>query len=80
MYPKDITNEVHDDGEIWAQGQYEMAQAFGRDIATKIILQSNWSLTPNAKFSDGAKARKQVSKQMLFYMADNMLLKSIVFG
>ncbi len=35
VYPKDITNEVHDDGEIWAQGQYEMAQAFGRDVATK---------------------------------------------
>ncbi|PFN67203.1 peptidase M36 [Bacillus cereus] len=59
VYPKDITNEVHDDGEIWAQGQYEMAQAFGRDVATKIILQSHWSLTPNSKFSDGAKAIKQ---------------------
>ncbi len=56
VYPKDITNEVHDDGEIWAQGQYEMAQAFGRDVATKIILQSHWSLTPNAKFRDGAKS------------------------
>ena len=50
---------MHDDGEIWAQGQYEMAQAFGRDVATKIILQSHWSLTPNSKFSDGAKAIKQ---------------------
>ena len=37
VYPKDITNEVHDDGEIWAQGQYEMAQAFGRDVATKLF-------------------------------------------
>ncbi|HDR7634838.1 peptidase M36 [Bacillus mycoides] len=59
VYPKDITNEVHNDGEIWAQGQYEMAQVFGRDVATKIILQSHWSLTPNAKFRDGAKAIKQ---------------------
>lgn len=32
---------------------------FGRDVATKIILQSHWSLTPNSKFSDGAKAIKQ---------------------
>ncbi|MDM5188437.1 M36 family metallopeptidase [Bacillus sp. DX4.1] len=59
VYPKDIENEVHADGEIWAQGQYEMAQAFGRDIATEIILQSHWSLTPNATFRDGAKAIKQ---------------------
>ena len=77
VYPKDITNEVHDDGEIWAQGQYEMAQAFGRDVATKIILQSHWSLTPNSKFSDGAKAIKQADA---LYMADNMLRISIVFG
>ncbi|AWC44619.1 M36 family metallopeptidase [Bacillus cytotoxicus] len=59
VYPKDIQNEVHADGEIWAQGEYEMAQAFGRDVATKIILQSHWSLTPNATFHDGARAIKQ---------------------
>lgn len=59
VYPKDIVNEVHDDGEIWSQGEYDMAQAFGRDIATKIILQSHWSLTPNATFRDGARAIKQ---------------------
>lgn len=59
VYPRDVQNEVHADGEIWAQGEYEMAQAFGRDVATKIILQSHWSLTPNAKFNDGAKAIKQ---------------------
>lgn len=33
--------------------------SFYRDVATKIILQSHWSLTPNSKFSDGAKAIKQ---------------------
>ncbi|MBO1580145.1 M36 family metallopeptidase [Bacillus sp. XF8] len=59
VYPRDIENEVHADGEIWAQGEYEMAQSFGRDVATKIILQSHWSLTPNANFRDGAKAIKQ---------------------
>ncbi len=77
MYPKDITNEVHDDGEIWAQGQYEMAQAFGRDVATKIILQSHWSLTPNSKFSDGAKA---ITSGCSYIWRTNMLRISIVFG
>ncbi len=59
VYPDDLQGEVHADGEIWSQGLYEMAQAFGRDVATKIILQSHWSLTPNATFHDGAKAIKQ---------------------
>ena len=72
-----MKNQVHADGEIWSQGQYEMAQAFGRDVATKIILQSHWSLTPNSKFSDGAKAIKQADA---LYTADNTLLILIVFG
>lgn len=59
VYPRDWAGEVHDDGEIWSQGLYEMAQAFGRDVATTLILQSHWSLTPNASFDDGAKAIKQ---------------------
>ena len=54
-----------------------MAQAFGRDVATKIILQSHWSLTPNSKFSDGAKAIKQADA---LYTVDNTLLILIVFG
>jgi Zn-dependent metalloprotease len=59
VYPSDMQGEVHADGEIWSQGLYDMAQAFGRDVATRIILQSHWSLTPNATFHDGAKAIKQ---------------------
>lgn len=59
VYPRDLQNQVHADGEIWSQGLYEMAQAFGRDVATKIIIQSHFSLTPTATFKDGAKAIKQ---------------------
>lgn len=62
MYPQDIEEEVHADGEIWSQPLYELAQALGRDTATKIILQSHWSLTPNATFNDGARAIKQADQ------------------
>ncbi len=59
VYPQDLVGEVHADGEIWSQGLYDMAEAFGRDVATKIILQSHFALTPNATFRDGARAIKQ---------------------
>ncbi|GGE25605.1 hypothetical protein GCM10011571_29680 [Marinithermofilum abyssi] len=59
VYPRDWVGEVHADGEIWSQGLYDMYKAFGRDVATKIILQSHWSLTPDATFNDGARAIKQ---------------------
>lgn len=65
VYPQDWYGEVHADGEIWSQGEYEMAKAFGRDIATRIILQSHWSLTPNATFNDGARAIK-AADQLLY--------------
>ncbi len=49
-----------------------------RDVATKIILQSHWSLTPNSKFSDGAKAIKQADA--LLYGGQHAASISIVFG
>lgn len=64
IYPRDIVKEVHDDGEIWSQGEYEMAQAFGRDVATKLILQSHFSLTPNSGFNAGAKAIKAADQAL----------------
>jgi len=65
VYPTDIVGQVHTDGEIWSQGEYEMAQAFGRDIATKLILQSHFSLTPNSGFKDGVAAIK-AADQLLY--------------
>ncbi|SFE33966.1 Zn-dependent metalloprotease [Bacillus sp. OV194] len=64
VYPRDVAGEVHADGEIWSQPLYELAGAIGRDAATKIILQSHWSLTPNATFNDGARAIKQADQQL----------------
>ncbi|PWK06650.1 M36 family metallopeptidase [Tumebacillus permanentifrigoris] len=58
VYPGAIVGEVHDDGEIWSQAEYELAKAFGRDIATKLILQSHFSLTSSSGFNAGAKAIK----------------------
>jgi Zn-dependent metalloprotease len=53
VYSADWVGEVHADGEIWSQGLYEMEGAFGRGVATKIILQSHWSLTPESGFQEG---------------------------
>ncbi|MFC0187084.1 M36 family metallopeptidase [Fictibacillus aquaticus] len=62
VYPRDVVNQVHADGEIWSQGLYDLAGALGRDTATKLVLQSHWSLTPNATFNDGARAIKQADQ------------------
>ncbi|TCP59362.1 Zn-dependent metalloprotease [Tumebacillus sp. BK434] len=58
VMPGSWYGEVHADGEIWSQGEYDMAQLLGVDNATKLILQSHFSLTPNSGFNAGAKAIK----------------------
>jgi Zn-dependent metalloprotease len=76
VYPTNMDGEVHDDGEIWSHGEYDMAQAFGRDVATKIIIQSHFSLTPNSGFNDGARAIKQAD-QLLYGGAHAAQIDSI---
>ncbi|WP_322348610.1 M36 family metallopeptidase [Tumebacillus algifaecis] len=58
VMPGSWKGQVHADGEIWSQGAYEMAQQLGVDVATKIILQSHFSLTPSSGFNNGAAAIK----------------------
>ncbi|MGB8955681.1 MAG: M36 family metallopeptidase [Tumebacillaceae bacterium] len=65
VYPAAWYGEVHEDGEIWSQGEYDMAQALGRDIATKIILQSHFSLTSSSGFAAGVAAIKSAD-QLLY--------------
>lgn len=59
VYPQDFVNQVHSDGQIWSQPTYELAYAIGFDAATKLILQSHFSLTPNTTFHDAGRAIKQ---------------------
>ena len=76
VYPRDWYGEVHADGEIWSQGEYDMALAFGRDIATKIILQSHFSLTSSSGFADGVAAIK-AADQLLYGGAHLATINSI---
>ncbi|MGZ4163635.1 MAG: M36 family metallopeptidase [Tumebacillaceae bacterium] len=76
VYPGSMDGEVHDDGEIWSQGEYEMAKAFGRDVATKIILQSHFSLTTSSGFNNGAHAIK-AADQLLYGGAHAAQIDSI---
>jgi Zn-dependent metalloprotease len=62
--PGSWVNEVHADGEMWSHGEFDMFKQFGRDVATKIILQSHWSLTPNSGFNDGARAIKAADQAL----------------
>lgn len=55
-YPVGLDGEVHDDGEIWSACLWKIRSILGKDLAAKIILESNFHLTPTSKFSDAAEA------------------------
>ena len=55
-YPKDITGEEHNDGEIWSACLWEIRAALGRQTADKLIISHHTLLAPNASFEDGANA------------------------
>lgn len=55
-YPKDIKNEVHDDGEIWSACLWEIRAALGRATADKLVIAHHFLLTRRSGFEDAAKA------------------------
>lgn len=63
-YPKDITGEVHDDGEIWSSCLWQLRSALGRRPADKLVLAHHFLLTPTATFEDGANALLTVDQQL----------------
>ncbi len=52
----DRTGEVHDDGEIWSRALWDLNKAFGRDKATKIIVEAQFSFAPNTTWAAAANA------------------------
>ncbi|GIG55806.1 bacillolysin [Longispora fulva] len=46
VYPRDLTGEVHDDGEIWSRALQDINTALGRATADRIIIESHFTITP----------------------------------
>lgn len=55
-YPKDMRNEVHDDGEIWSACLWELRAALGRKTTEKLVIAHHFLLTRDSGFEDAANA------------------------
>ncbi|MBO9564985.1 MAG: M36 family metallopeptidase [Niastella sp.] len=55
-FPKDMTQEVHDDGEIWSACLWQMRGLLGRTITDKLVIAHHFLLTPKSGFEDAANA------------------------
>jgi Zn-dependent metalloprotease len=55
-YPRDLHNEVHDDGEIWSACLWELRESIGKNLADKVIIASHFLLDRSSLFSEAANA------------------------
>jgi Zn-dependent metalloprotease len=54
VYPGDLDGEVHDDGEIWSHGLWDINLALGRTAANRIILESQFFFNPEITMPQAA--------------------------
>jgi Zn-dependent metalloprotease len=63
----DIDGEVHDDGEIWSRALFDIHRGLGRTKADKVILESQFSYTPDTSFADAAKQVVATAQELYGY-------------
>lgn len=63
-YPKDITHEEHNDGEIWSACMWQIRSSLGRRAADKLIIAHHFLLSRTSNFEDAANALLQTDKMM----------------
>ncbi|RME47507.1 MAG: hypothetical protein D6795_13970 [Deltaproteobacteria bacterium] len=60
----DMVCEVHDDGEIWSGGLWEIRKELGTERTLSLVLESHFLLTPQANFADGVTALVQTDERL----------------
>jgi hypothetical protein len=63
-YPKDITGEEHDDGEMWSACLWLLRHELGRAAAEKLVIAHHYLLNRWAGFEDAANAMLTTDKQL----------------
>lgn len=63
-YPKDISGEVHDDGEIWSACLWELRGTLGRAPTERLVIAHHFLLSRDSGFEDGANALITADKNL----------------
>lgn len=56
VYPDDYVDQVHTDGEIWSRFLMDLRDLIGADDALRVVVESHFFLTQNARFKNGCEA------------------------
>ncbi len=55
-YPEDLNGRIHHDGQIWSRALWDIQKSLGRTTADRIILEGQFSYTPDTTFRGAAEA------------------------
>jgi len=55
-YPDDLVGEFHEDGRIWSRSLYGIWNSLGKTVADTLVLESHFTLGPDASMFEGAQA------------------------
>jgi Zn-dependent metalloprotease len=65
----DVVDQVHADGEIWSRALFDIHQGLGRTEADKVILESQFSYSPDTSFADAATQLVNAAQELYGYPA-----------
>nr|BFE60295.1 hypothetical protein GCM10020063_048210 [Dactylosporangium thailandense] len=63
-YPADVVGEVHADGEIWSRALWDIRSALGDTRATTLIVEAQFSFTPDVTFRAAAQATVDAAQRL----------------
>ena len=63
-YPKDLTADEHDNGEIWSASLWQLRAAVGRPVADRLVIAHHFLVNRRARFEDAANALLTVDRQL----------------
>lgn len=63
-YPKDLTTDEHDNGEIWSASLWQLRTAVGRHVADRLVIAHHFLVNRRARFEDAANALLTVDRQL----------------
>ena len=69
--------EVHCAGEAWSSALWDIRAAIGGQTADRLVIQSHFSLPPDASFQDGSRALL-VADQALYGGANQAVLRNVL--
>ncbi|MEO8588718.1 MAG: M36 family metallopeptidase [Flavobacteriales bacterium] len=72
-YPRDMVDEVHDDGEIWSACLWELRKKLGRERAERLVIAHHELLTRTSTFTDAAHVMITTNRQLYAGKNDRMI-------